>query len=101
MKPIRANKSESDCFRHNPESFSLDAARPKLTVDDSRIYKSTTDYSFDVSTTLRRKVPKDRQPHVCVVGAGLAGLRAVRRLAESGFQVTVLEARDRVGGRVR
>ncbi len=37
---------------------------------------------------------------VIVIGAGLAGLSAARDLAAAGAQVTVLEARDRIGGRV-
>jgi monoamine oxidase len=38
--------------------------------------------------------------HVIVCGAGLAGLAAARDLESDGAQVTVVEARDRVGGRV-
>jgi monoamine oxidase len=37
---------------------------------------------------------------VVVVGAGFAGLMAARRLTQRGCEVVVLEARDRVGGRV-
>jgi Flavin containing amine oxidoreductase/TAT (twin-arginine translocation) pathway signal sequence len=40
-----------------------------------------------------------RQADVIVVGAGLAGLAAARRLAAAGRSVLVLEARNRVGGR--
>ncbi|TXT34122.1 MAG: hypothetical protein FD138_1732, partial [Planctomycetota bacterium] len=39
-------------------------------------------------------------PRVVVVGAGFAGLACADELATAGYRVTVLEARDRVGGRV-
>lgn len=35
-----------------------------------------------------------------IIGAGVAGLRAAGELARAGFDVTILEARDRIGGRV-
>ncbi len=37
---------------------------------------------------------------VVVIGAGVAGLTAARLLAEAGLRVLILEARDRIGGRV-
>ncbi|KUM85246.1 MULTISPECIES: protoporphyrinogen oxidase [Streptomyces] len=38
--------------------------------------------------------------HVVVIGAGIAGLAAAHRLTQRGARVTVLEASDRVGGKL-
>jgi protoporphyrinogen oxidase len=40
------------------------------------------------------------KPHICIVGAGISGLRCAAKLSQHGFRVTILEARDRLGGRI-
>ena len=37
---------------------------------------------------------------VIIIGAGLSGLTLSHRLSQQGFEVTVLEARERIGGRI-
>jgi monoamine oxidase len=44
--------------------------------------------------------PRSRGGRVLVIGAGFAGLVAGYELQQVGYAVTILEARDRVGGRV-
>lgn len=48
---------------------------------------------FDLHST-------DRKAHVAILGAGLAGMTAGWELRKLGYQVTILEARKRTGGRV-
>lgn len=66
-------------------------------------YKDTT-LSLSVRATtdnmIRRILPNGRIPHICIVGAGISGLRCAEVLAQQGLKVTILEGRDRIGGRV-
>ncbi|MBT9607813.1 FAD-dependent oxidoreductase [Microbacterium sp.] len=51
--------------------------------------------------TLAACSPAANEEHpIVVIGAGIAGLSAARRLVQAGRRVIVLEARDRIGGRV-
>jgi monoamine oxidase len=52
-------------------------------------------------TAAANSTRKQLKADVCIVGAGLAGLTAARQLTRQGHEVIVLEARDRVGGRVQ
>lgn len=51
-------------------------------------------------TMFRRTLAAGKKLQVCVVGAGVSGLRAADILSSHGAQVTIMEARDRIGGRV-
>ncbi|MCW7942484.1 protoporphyrinogen oxidase [Streptomyces hygroscopicus] len=47
-----------------------------------------------------REARADVAGHVVVIGGGIAGLAAAHRLLDRGARVTVLEASDRVGGKL-
>lgn len=45
--------------------------------------------------------PKSKSPKIVIVGAGASGIAAASKLFEYGFgDVTILEAEDRIGGRI-
>ena len=54
-----------------------------------------------VSSSQGRKQHQHRHASVIVIGAGMAGLACARELLHRGYYVLVVEARRRVGGRVK
>uniref|UniRef100_A0A1I7T0D0 SWIRM domain-containing protein n=1 Tax=Caenorhabditis tropicalis TaxID=1561998 RepID=A0A1I7T0D0_9PELO len=58
-------------------------------------------YGRFVPKTMRVElIPKEKRP-VLVIGAGAAGIAAAMQLIRFGFSVIILEAREKVGGRVQ
>ncbi|KAI9644079.1 hypothetical protein NHQ30_007431 [Ciborinia camelliae] len=54
---------------------------------------------MSLSSKLRKQNPS-LPPKICIVGAGISGLRCADILLQHGFDVTILEGRDRIGGRI-
>jgi monoamine oxidase len=52
------------------------------------------------STAHDHELQNAQSPHICIIGAGISGLRCAEHLIRHGIKVTIIEARDRVGGRV-
>ena len=94
----------------NPKvQLSLESTIPQIESpynSDGPLVKRVHDFlerqgfiNFGVFKRLK-PLPVRKHGRVIVIGAGIAGLIAAQQLTQFGMDVTILEARDRVGGRV-
>lgn len=72
--------------------FAGEACHPK--------YNSTVHAAYETGIIAADKVLETEKTTVAIVGAGISGLAAAHKLSQAGRTVTVLEARDRIGGRI-
>lgn len=63
-------------------------------------HASTTEHQNGDSESTMKRLCIDRRPKVAIVGAGVSGLRCADILSRAGAQITIFEARNRIGGRV-
>ena len=111
---IRTNWSR-DRYSYGSYSFVPTGARQRdrrllaASVDDRLFfageatnpgYNSTVHAAYDSGVATAEAVLASGAGDVAVIGAGIAGLAAARVLQDEALSVAVVEARDRVGGRI-
>ena len=89
---------------HNNKSYAV-AGQVSRMARDFQICSDDFKSSFKPRPAERHRaslpqIERKQRLRVCVVGAGLAGLRFAQLLVDEGIDVTVFEARERIGGRV-
>lgn len=72
--------------------FAGEATNPKRS--------STVHAAHESGLRAAESVRAEGGQYIAIIGAGMSGLTAAKKLSEEGRNVTVFEARDRIGGRI-
>ncbi|KAM4590656.1 L-amino-acid oxidase isoform 1-T1 [Fundulus diaphanus] len=75
-------------------------AASRITGDPLYECLQDTDYSELLDIVMKGLPAAETPRHVAVIGGGMAGLTAAKVLEDAGHKVTIIEASERVGGRV-
>ena len=82
-----------------PHNLRESYLQPILTQRLRRIIHRKVGSVVEAALAAQRS-PMSKDSDAIVIGAGAAGITASIKLARTGLAVTILEARDRIGGRI-
>ena len=105
LELIRVNRENMEGRAHSSKSYTSQNSASRMMQDLSVCSEKFARHSEQQSATQVTNKPatgteKRQNLHVGIIGAGLAGLRCAEILVEKGIKTTIIEARDRLGGRV-
>ena len=63
-------------------------------------YTSTVHAAYESGVIAAEAILEKGAQRIGIIGAGMSGLAAAKLLSDAAKQVTVFEARDRIGGRI-
>ena len=63
-------------------------------------YQSSTHAALESAMATCEQIEGTQHKRIAIVGAGMSGIAAAKRLADRDFAVAVFEGRDRIGGRI-
>ncbi len=70
-----------------------------LSVEEMLSISSNNRYAHALNESRVPKPAQNAGPSVIIIGAGMSGASAANALVAKGYTVTMVEARDRIGGR--
>ncbi len=94
-------KTSSGKIQRSKTRFAMNAGELKIVYDavfGQKVHKPVVEEEMGSSSKINSEMLEVQKPKVCVVGAGMAGLVSAKTCLESGFDVTVFESRESLGG---
>lgn len=95
--PSDATDSDRQTLRTNLDDKVFFAGEAVSATDPGTVQGA---HSSGLAVALEVAAVADAGERIAVIGAGMAGATAARALADQGFDVVVVEARHRIGGRI-